>query len=143
MKWVTGFNAWSYYTFKHGLKYVLWRSTWQVVKSFCIYYSPEEWSQSIPPPTRPMVFQYFFAGMELISFVSRVAYQTKLNLNFQSRTLCFFITQPLFVLKTWEICFVVDLPAVLRQLTTRQAFNSIYLLLKLIYMTTAIWENRA
>ena len=52
------------------------------------------------------------------------------------QNLCYFITQPLFVLKTWEICFVVDLPAfnVLRQLTTRQAFNSIYLLLKFIYM---------
>ena len=33
-------------------------------------------------------------------------------------------------------CFVVALPAfnVLRQLTTRQAFNSIYLLLKFIYI---------
>ena len=44
-------------------------------------------------------------------------------------------------------CFVVDLPAfnVLRQFTSGQAFNSIYLLLKYIYIYiwTVIWENRA
>ena len=40
-------------------------------------------------------------------------------------------------IEKWEICFVVDLRAfyVLRQLTTRQSFNSIYLLLTFIYKT--------
>ena len=48
-------------------------------------------------------------------------------------------TFAIFIAQYWKrggICFVVDLPAfnVLRQLTTRQAFNAIYLLLKYIYI---------
>ena len=90
-----------------------------VVSGFCIYFSPPTGVDSIYTP------RHFFAGVEPISFVylsqwveSRTRQNGAQSIN---RTyVCCFIAKPLFVLKTWEICFVVDLPAfkVLRQLTS-------------------------
>ena len=110
-----------------------------VVSGFCIYFSPPTGVDSIYTP------RHFFAGVEPISFVylsqwveSRTRQNGAQSIN---RTyVCCFIAKPLFVLKTWEICFVVDLPAfnVLRQLTKLHVLQNVLPLVSSIHITLCV-----